>query len=305
MKVNYLPVLKTPVLFLVFNRIDTTELVFETIRNAKPPRLYIACDGARIEKENEVEEVKAVRDYVLKNIDWECSVKTLFREKNFGCKIAVNNAIDWFFENEEQGIILEDDCLPSQSFFWFCEEMLNYYKTDMRVFLISGFNKQNTWKKYSSSYFFSNLGGIWGWASWRDRWKYQNLDMPDLDAFNRNGNFERLLGRKLGKKRRNDIVNIQKSINQAWDYQWGYARHKNNGLSCVPVLSLVENIGFDERATHTKDYRGITVKRHDFSFPILHNQFFIPDRKYDELFVFGKKYSYRDKFKILVKRVIN
>jgi GR25 family glycosyltransferase involved in LPS biosynthesis len=105
----------------VFNRLDTTKQVFEAIRQAKPPRLYVAADGAREAKEK----VKAVRDYIISNIDWECEVKTLFREQNFGCKMAVSS---WFFENEEMGIILEDDCLPSQSFFWFCEELLERYE---------------------------------------------------------------------------------------------------------------------------------------------------------------------------------
>ena len=109
--------LETAVLFLVFNRLDTTKQVFEAIRKAKPPRLYIAADGPRESKEGEAEKVKAVREYVMSNINWDCEVKTLFRDKNLGCKYAVSGAIDWFFENEEMGIILEDDCLPSQSFF--------------------------------------------------------------------------------------------------------------------------------------------------------------------------------------------
>lgn len=109
--------LNTPVLFLVFNRLDTTKQVFEAIRQAKPPRLYVAADGAREEKKGEEQKVKAVREYILNNIDWNCEVKTLFRDKNLGCKYAVSGSINWFFENEEMGIILEDDCLPSQSFF--------------------------------------------------------------------------------------------------------------------------------------------------------------------------------------------
>ena len=121
--------LNTAVLFLVFSRLDTTKQVFESIRQAKPPRLYIAADGAREVKEGEAEKVKAVRDYITSNIDWECEVKTLFREQNFGCKMAVSGAIDWFFQNEEMGIILEDDCLPSQSFFGFVRIYLKSIKT--------------------------------------------------------------------------------------------------------------------------------------------------------------------------------
>ncbi len=152
--------LETAVLFLVFNRLDTTKQVFEAIKEAKPPRLYIAADGARKDKSGEEEEVKAVREYVMKNIDWDCEIKTLFREKNFGCKYAVSGAIDWFFENEEQGIILEDDCLPSQSFFWFCEELLERYKDDMRIFMIAGTSYLFNEYEAINDYFFSKYISI-------------------------------------------------------------------------------------------------------------------------------------------------
>lgn len=294
----------TSILFLIFNRMDTTKRVFEEIRKARPPKLYIACDGARKQIENEVNEVKTIREYVLSNIDWNCEVKTLFRNENLGCKVAVNNAIDWFFEHEEQGIILEDDCLPSQSFFWFCEELLNFYNNDLRVFLISGFNKQNTWNEYEASYFFSNLGGIWGWASWRDRWQHQDLSMSDLEDFVKAKNFEKLLGKKVGSKRKSDISYAKQSSIQAWDYQWGYARHKNNGLCCVPKVSLIENIGFDQRATHTTAYEGIRVKNHALDFPVIHNNFFIPDRKYDQKFLFDPQYSHFNRLKRRIKRLL-
>ena len=118
--------LKTPVLFLVFNRPDTTKKVFEKIRLAKPRKLYVVSDGSREGNIRDREKIKIVREIVTR-IDWQCKLKTLFRDENLGCKKGVSQAISWFFENEEQGIILEDDCLPSQSFFWFCEELLEKY----------------------------------------------------------------------------------------------------------------------------------------------------------------------------------
>ena len=148
--------LNIAVLFLVFNRIDTTKQVFEAIQQAKPPKLYIAADGARESNEGEAEKVKAVREYIMQNTDWECEVKTLFREQNYGCKMAVSGAIDWFFDNEEMGIILEDDCLPSQSFFWFCEELLERYKDDMRVGQICGFNSLDNYST-KFDYIFQNM----------------------------------------------------------------------------------------------------------------------------------------------------
>ena len=122
----------SPVLFLTFNRPDTTQQVFSEIRQAQPPRLYVAGDGPRPEQSNENEICEIVRS-IATNVDWECEVKTLFQDQNLGCRLAVSQAITWFFENEPEGIILEDDCLPSQSFFWFCQELLNRYRDDTRI----------------------------------------------------------------------------------------------------------------------------------------------------------------------------
>ena len=178
--------MKTPVLFLVFNRPDTTKQVFEAIRQAQPPRLYIASDGHRSDREGEWEKVKTVRDYVVNNIDWDCEVKTLFREKNLGCRIAVSTAISWFFENEEQGIILEDDCFPDQSFFPFCEELLWKYQDDKRIMMITGTNSLGTWKSELQSYHFSIYGSIWGWATWKRAW---NLYFKKYFHFKKNIRF--------------------------------------------------------------------------------------------------------------------
>ena len=166
--------LQTAVLFLVFNRPDTTAQVFEAIRQAKPPRLYVAADGPREGREGEVERVDKVREISMA-VDWPCEVKTLFREKNLGCKYAVSSAITWFFEQEEQGIILEDDCLPSQSFFWFCEELLNEYMYDQRIWQICGFSPLVN--KIKESYYLSKYSPIWGWASWRRAWSAYDAEI--------------------------------------------------------------------------------------------------------------------------------
>lgn len=133
--------LETPVLFLIYKRIDTTKRVFESIRQARLPRLYVAADGPR--NKDETEKVKMVREYVLNHIDWECDVRTLFRDRNLECGKAVSEAISWFFESEEMGIILEDDRLPTQGFFWFCEELLARYKDEPGIWHIGGSNLQN------------------------------------------------------------------------------------------------------------------------------------------------------------------
>lgn len=276
--------LDTPVLFLVFNRIETTRKVFEAVRKVKPPRLYIAADGARSGKQGESETVKLVRDYVTENVDWRCEVKTLFRQENLGCRVAVSSAVDWFFEHEEQGIILEDDCLPSQSFFWYCEQLLDAYREDKRIMLVSGYNKQKKWKEGNYDYFFSNLGGIWGWASWRRAWKENDLSMSQLEQFTENSYFEYLFGRKAGRVRKKDIWCVYDKNIDTWDYQWGFSRHVNSGLACVPSVNLVSNIGCGVNSTHTVGKRSV-LERHDISFPLKKNRFVVPDRDYDHKFL--------------------
>ncbi|WP_373032453.1 glycosyltransferase family 2 protein [Sulfurovum sp.] len=252
----------------MFNRLDTTKQVFEAIRKAKPPRLYIAADGARESKVDEDEKVKAVRDYIMSNIDWDCEVQTLFREKNLGCKIAVSSAIDWFFENEEMGIILEDDCLPSQSFFWFCEELLEKYKNDMRVGQISGDNFQNGIKRGDADYYFSIYNHIWGWASWANRWEKYDVELNNIKdtVF-----IDDLILEKTTKLHWIKVLRKmkQKKID-TWDYQWTFTLWNNKQLTVLPNVNLVENIGFGIDATHTqgesefanlKSY-GLVLKNH-------------------------------------------
>lgn len=276
--------LDTAVLFLIFNRPNTTQQVFRAIHKAKPPRLYIAADGPRKGHKNDIARCNKVRE-IATNIDWECEVRTLFRNNNQGCKLAVNSAIDWFFENESQGIILEDDCLPSQSFFWYCEDLLNKFKNDNRIFIISGYNKQNQWAVKGSSYFYSNFGGIWGWASWRRAWTHNELAMTDLDKYIMQDKFTHLLGKKVGAMRQREIENVKKYNINTWAYPWAYTRHKNGGLACVPTKSLIKNIGFGNDATHTISPSSEKVEQHEIGFPLLSNDFFIADAKYDQNFI--------------------
>lgn len=287
--------LKTAVLFLVFNRLDTTKQVFEAIRQAKPPRLYVAADGPRESREGEAEKVRVVREYVLSRVDWMCDVKTLFRDKNLGCKYAPSGGIQWLFDNEDMGIILEDDCLPSQSFFWFCEDLLERYKDDKKIMLISGYNKQDIWNPDQYDYFFSLLGGCQGWASWRRAWQYIDLEFNKLEEFINGNYFYHLFGEKLGKLREEQMLNCPRT---AWDYAWGFSRHVNSGLACVPAKSLIKNIGFGEDGTHTHG-ESDTVNNHEIYFPLKENSILIADRKYDEIFFLNL--SIIDKFRNKIK----
>jgi len=246
--------LNTAVLFLVFNRLDTTQQVFEAIRQAKPSRLYIAADGARETKAGEAEKVRVVRDFILQNIDWECDVKTFFREQNYGCKIAIIEAIDWFFDNEEMGIILEDDCLPNQSFFWFCEELLEKYSENTSISAISGTNI-NGISNTEFDYFYSLMGGNWGWATWRSSWNNFHSDITSFLSYENLAIIESNLNNKRLFSAVKSIYknNIGSMENDVWDFQWLFIRLLNNKLTVVPKRNLISNIGFIADSTHTSD----------------------------------------------------
>lgn len=169
-----------PVLFLVFNRAHTTVRVFEAIRQARPARLYVAADGPRPVREGEAERCAEVRR-IATNVDWDCEVHTLFRDENLGCRHAVSSAITWFFVYEEEGIILEDDCIPNQSFFLYCAELLERYRDDERIMCITGDNFQKTMEGYPFGYYFYIYNHCWGWASWRRAWSHYDADLVTFD----------------------------------------------------------------------------------------------------------------------------
>jgi hypothetical protein len=264
----------SPVLFLVFNRLDTTRKVFEAIRQAKPPRLYIACDGPRVERNSESEIVQAVRDYLMSQIDWDCEVRTLFREENLGCRVAVSSAIDWFFEHEEEGIILEDDCLPDPTFFSYVEELLERYREDIRVTAIAGTHFHGDAHKPPHSYFFSRYAHCWGWGSWRRAWQHYDRDMKEWKTLRNNGWLLRISDNSY------DFMNswthvLDSAFEQkisTWDYQWLFACWIQNGLTILPAKNLVRNIGFTKEATHTQSDHPImsNLTLEALSFPLVH-----------------------------------
>ena len=273
------------ILFIVFNRLDTTKQVFEQIRKVKPLKLYIASDGPRNEKEKG--KVIAVRDFIMNNIDWECEVKTRFRDKNLGVGFGPNDAIDWFFSQEEDGIILEDDCLPSLSFFTFCKELLDMYKDNKKIGVIQGFNpfpKEN----YPYSYFFSKYDLKWGWATWRDRWQYQDMFTKDWPSIKNSDFLDKVSnGKKLVKLYWESVFDeIHTYPHLAWDTQFTYQMLKRGLLTIVPKRNIILNIGYMEDATSTKWGIPDHIKRlklDELDFPLIHPDKIEIDEKYDNL----------------------
>jgi hypothetical protein len=232
--------LKTAVLFLVFNRPDETKKVFEAIRKAKPPRLYVAADGPREGLADEAKRVEIVRKIVTA-VDWSCKVKILFREKNLGCKIAISSGITWFFEQEEQGIILEDDNLPDQSFFVFAEHMLEKYKEDKEIWQICGNNPKNPGLD-SSEYFLSKTPSCWGWASWRDRWSNYDVNMNYWHKKSKLTIHDKV-PRYVYRDYKNCFKQTKLGLVDTWDYQWTCLILVNNGFVIKPYANLISNIG--------------------------------------------------------------
>lgn len=235
--------LATPVLFIIFNRPDTTQKVFDEIRKAKPKYLYVAADGPRESREHDKQLCEETRA-IVNQVDWDCEVKTLFQNKNLGCKMGVSSAINWFFENVEAGIILEDDCVPHQSFFRFTSEMLEKYKNEKRVMMITGFNPIT---KYRSpfSYYFSRYFSIWGWATWRRAWRKYDVTMSEWPQLKTAGLDKYYTDPYAAKYMGQAFENTYLGKIDTWDYQWSLAGLQNNGLSIVPSQNLISNIGLN------------------------------------------------------------
>jgi hypothetical protein len=272
----------TPILLLIFNRDDTSEKVLLKIREQKPSRLYIAADGARSSRIGEDILCQNTRDVVLSQIDWKCEVKTLFRDSNLGCKLADSAAITWFFEHEEMGIILEDDCLPDDSFFKYCEELLIKYKDDTSVFSVSGNNFVNVPTPNSESLFFSVHSHIWGWATWRRAWENYDVAMKDWPRLKKTKFLKNLFNSSKEVQFWSDCFDGVYYRNvDTWDYQWMLTCWIRNGLTALPAKNLVQNIGFDERATHTKTDREIPLVSETLNFPLVFPSNVIKNKKYD------------------------
>jgi len=277
--------MKSPILFLIFYRLEETRRVFEVIRRATPPRLYIASDGPSDSRPWEEAAVLAVRNFVMNHIDWDCDVKTLFREKNLGCKYAVSGGISWFFENEEMGIILEDDCLPHPSFFNFCEELLEMYRHDERIGIISGDNFQFSRRRTQDSYYFSRYAHIWGWASWRRVWKYYDVDLKLWPSIkNDNWLYDSLQNETAVKYWESIFNDVFSNKIDTWDYQLNFACWLNSMINIIPAINMISNIGFGANASRTTRKNKLSeLPVNEMEFPLHHPPMMVRDSRADTL----------------------
>ncbi|WP_407897006.1 glycosyltransferase family 2 protein [Ferrigenium sp. UT5] len=273
---------EVPVLLLIFNRPDTVGKVIDALREIKPRHLYVAADGARATRPEERTKTEAARKMATA-IDWPCEVSTLFREENLGCYRAVSGAIDWFFENVEEGIILEDDCVPDPSYFRFANELLERYRDDERVMTIGASHFHGAAHQPPYSYFFSRNSHCWGWASWRRAWKLYDREMsfwPELretDWLLGVGNGSRAFQRYWTEIF--DRVHAGKI--DSWAYRWTFSCWAQNGLSILPSKNLVRNIGFEHDATHTAGSGHLELALEQMVFPLVHPPCMVRDVEAD------------------------
>lgn len=274
--------ISAPVAFIIFKRPELTAKVFEAIRLAQPSTLVVIADGARADKKGEAEACAAARA-VTEKIDWPCRVVRHYADKNLGCRDRVSSGLDLVFEEFDRAIILEDDCVPEPSFFRFCEELLEHYQHDERIMAISGDNFQFGNRQIEHSYYFSRYPHVWGWATWRRAWRHYDVTMRDWPHYRDNGWLTELFDEvKTISFWQGIFQSVYEEKIDTWDHQWTYACWRQNGLTALPSVNLVSNIGFGEDATHTRRsglFSYLPVKSLDF--PLQHPTSLVRDSQAD------------------------
>lgn len=278
--------LVTPIVFIIFNRPNVTEKVFNEIAKAKPAKLLVIADGARASHHGEDDLVSKARS-IIERVDWKCEVLKNYSDVNLGCKRRVSSGLDWVFDQVSEAIILEDDCLPTQSFFQYCQELLIHYRDDERIGMISGDNFQFGHSVNNDSYYFSRNNHIWGWATWRNRWQHDyDVDMKMWPMVKNKKLFKGMFGTSAEDYYFSEIFDrVYAGKVDTWDYQWLFASRLNGRVSIMPNINLISNIGFGPAATHT-NYESIFSKitTQEMNFPMTHPCIFSPCTELDSRF---------------------
>lgn len=252
------------VLVIAFNRPDDLRRLIDRLREVRPPRVYLAVDGPRAHRLDDADWVNECQ-LLAHAIDWDCQLRTLFRDVNLGCGLGVSGAIEWFFTHEERGIILEDDIIPDPTFFPYCADLLDRYQEDPRVFAISGCNyvPPTHISDVQAAYRFSRVPHIWGWATWRRSWNLYRLDLNGWRTRLPAGALWRASGRSVAGFAywTSTFELLARKQVDTWDGQLVLASMATGGLTATSNVNLVENRGFGESATHT-------VVRHDYLRPV-------------------------------------
>jgi hypothetical protein len=283
--------MNTPLLLIAWRRPHTLRQVIDAIRPLAPTRLFVACDGPNPERPGEAEKVNATRAVIEHEIDWPCQIERLYSDLNQGCRLGVSRAITWFFEQVEEGIILEDDCVPHPDFFPYCTTLLERYRHDMRVWSICGSNFQLGNKRGNASYYFSIHGDSWGWASWRRAWKHYPEAEDQWFSFRDSERFNDVFVIPHEREYWSEILNLLfiEGRPSAWDFQWWLTSWMNNGLHTWPNSSLISNTGFDSEGTHTFDDNDFASLPLEELGNLRHPEFVVPCRSADEFSFFYRR----------------
>jgi hypothetical protein len=274
--------LTAPVALIIFNRPETTERVFEEIRRAKPTKLYVIADGPRAHRDGEAERCAAARA-IIDRVDWDCEVIKRYSDVNLGCKGNVSSGITWFFEQEEEGIILEDDCVPHPSFFRFCQENLERYRHDTRIARIAGANYRLHRTDYS--YYFCHFCPITGWATWRRTWQHYDVNIRTFPEVRDSGLLRDMFNEEYMANYWTRIFeSTYRGEQTTWDYQLEFAVWTQGMLSIIPNRNLITNIGFGAEATHITDTNHPTanVPLEGIEFPLQHPPFVMREKNFDK-----------------------
>jgi hypothetical protein len=279
--------LTTPTAIFVFNRPDKTREVLQAIAEVEPTEVLVVADGPRDDHPDDERACRETRRVVEERVDWDCDLRRNYSDENLGLRKRFATGLEWIFEEVPESIILEDDCVPDPSFFRFCQVMLEEFRDDERVMDVTGRNQLGRWKDGRQDYHFSNYGGVWGWATWRRAWEWYD---PSMSLWEDEAIRERIRDVIANDDQYQYLEYIYEQVYrgeiETWDYQWGFARHINSGLSVVPSRNLVSNIGFDESATNTTGSNaGLSGSpRYSMEFPLEMNDFVAIDRAYDREF---------------------
>ena len=243
--------LNAPIAFIIFNRPQHTRQSFAVIRAQRPSKLLIIADGPRVGHPTDADRCRETRELVA-HIDWPCEVLRNYADVNMGCKRRVSSGLDWVFERVEKAIVLEDDCLPNEDFFTFCDALLDRYEHDPQVWVVTGNNFQNGQKRGDAAYYFSKFNHCWGWASWRRAWQHYRVDIPLWPSWKDTDDWKNKLPDPVERKIWSSLLDrVQRGEIDTWDYQWTATAWFHGGLTATPQVNLVTNIGFGPEATHT------------------------------------------------------
>lgn len=254
----------------LFNRPELTARIFAEVRRARPSRLLLVADGPRNDQERARCELAR---RAVERVDWNCDVLRNYSDVNLGCRGRMSGGFDWVFQQVEEAILLEDDCLPHPTFFRFCSKLLERYRQDERVMMISGDNFQRGRRRTANSYYFSRIPHIWGWATWRRAWRQYDVSLRRWPELRDSGFLQGLFDNpQFARTYRRIFDDTAEGRIDTWDHQWAFAVWQNGGLCVLPETNLITNIGFGPDATHTRDPASVDsgIPSTAMTFPLVH-----------------------------------